>query len=64
MIAPDIPTAVLQFLLLNEEDGEDLDLEKACSLVKIYFVMYSVLFLWQRLSIFYVTLTSIYQYLI
>ncbi|KAJ0091057.1 hypothetical protein Patl1_13095 [Pistacia atlantica] len=29
MLAPDVPTTVLQFLLLDEQDGEDLDLQKA-----------------------------------
>ncbi|XP_044463911.1 nuclear pore complex protein NUP205 isoform X2 [Mangifera indica] len=28
MLAPDVPTTVLQFLLLDEQDGEDLDLQK------------------------------------
>jgi nuclear pore complex protein Nup205 len=30
MIALDVPTSVVQFLLLNEQDGEDLDIQKAC----------------------------------
>nr|AFJ66182.1 hypothetical protein 11M19.28 [Arabidopsis halleri] len=29
MIALDVPTSVVQFLLLNEQDGEDLDIQKA-----------------------------------
>ncbi|KAI9191487.1 hypothetical protein LWI28_009025 [Acer negundo] len=28
MLAPDVPATVLQFLLLDEQDGEDLDLQK------------------------------------
>lgn len=28
MLAPDVPTTVLQYLLLDEQDGEDLDLQK------------------------------------
>ncbi|KAH9761850.1 nuclear pore complex protein NUP205 [Citrus sinensis] len=31
MLAPDVPTTVLQYLLLDEQDGEDLDLQKARS---------------------------------
>ncbi|KAH7572401.1 hypothetical protein JRO89_XS04G0250200 [Xanthoceras sorbifolium] len=31
MLAPDVPATVLQFLLLDEQDGEDLDLQKACT---------------------------------
>ncbi|KAH9800247.1 nuclear pore complex protein NUP205 [Citrus sinensis] len=35
MLAPDVPTTVLQYLLLDEQDGEDLDLQKARSHVFI-----------------------------
>ncbi|KAM7263304.1 hypothetical protein ACFE04_000987 [Oxalis oulophora] len=28
MLAPDIPTSVMQYLLIDEQDGDDLDLEK------------------------------------
>lgn len=31
MLDPDIPSTVLQFLLLDEQEGEDLDLQKVCS---------------------------------
>lgn len=31
MLAPDVPATVIQFLLLDEHDGEDLDLHNVCT---------------------------------
>lgn len=45
MLAPDVPTTVLQYLLLDEQDGEDLDLQKACSFYIVWGVIsFSLLF--------------------
>lgn len=33
MLDPDVPTTVLQVLLLNEQDGEDVDLQKVVNLM-------------------------------
>lgn len=45
MLAPDVPTTVLQYLLLDEQDGEDLDLQKARSFYIVWEVIsFSLLF--------------------
>jgi len=31
MLDPDVPTTVLQNVILDEQEGEDLDLQKVCS---------------------------------
>ncbi|KAM1833178.1 hypothetical protein ACFX13_023027 [Malus domestica] len=31
MLVQDVPSTVLQFLLLDEQDGDDMDLQKVCS---------------------------------
>lgn len=31
MLDPDVPSTVLQFLLLDEQDGDDMELQKVCS---------------------------------
>lgn len=33
MLDPDVPTSVLESLLLDEQDGEDLDLQKVICLM-------------------------------
>lgn len=41
MLDPDVPTTVLQGLLVNEEDNEDVDLQKVS--ISILFVQVSEL---------------------